>query len=197
MNQTLGYARVSTADQNPDLQVDELTAAGCHRIFVEHATGVRAERLQLGQALDHLRSGDTFVVWRLDRLARSLRDLIDVVTTLEERGVGFRSLHERVDTTSPGGRLVFHLFGALAEFERDLIRERSLAGLAAARARGRNGGRPTVMTPAKITRACELYEQRDLTVVEIAKTLGVSRASVYRHLPPADGQCTAAQWEAG
>jgi DNA invertase Pin-like site-specific DNA recombinase len=126
MNQTLGYARVSTADQNPDLQVDELTAAGCHRIFVEHTSGARAERPQLAQALGHLRSGDTLVVWRLDRLARSLRDLIDIVTTLEQRGVGFRSLHERVDTTSPGGRLVFHLFGALAEFERDLIRERSL-----------------------------------------------------------------------
>jgi DNA invertase Pin-like site-specific DNA recombinase len=186
MNQILGYARVSTADQNPDLQVDELNAAGCHRIFVEHATGAQAERPQLGQALDHLRSGDTLVVWRLDRLARSLRDLINLVTTLEERGVGFRSLHERVDTTSPGGRLVFHLFGALAEFERDLIRERSLAGLAAARARGRNGGRPSVMTPAKIARARELYEERDLTVAEIAKTLGVSRASVYRHLPSSE-----------
>jgi DNA invertase Pin-like site-specific DNA recombinase len=126
----------------------------------------------------------TLVVWRLDRLARSLRDLIDIVTALEERGVGFRSLHEQVDTTSPGGRFVFDLFGALAEFERDLIRERSLAGLATARARGRNGGRPTVMTPAKITRARALYDQGDLTAVEIAKTLGVSRASVYRHVPP-------------
>ncbi len=184
MNQTLGYARVSTADQNPDLQVDELTAAGCHRIFVDHASGAGAERPQLAQALDHLRSGATLAVWRLDRLARSLRDLIEVVTTLEQRGVGFRSLHERVDTTSPGGRLVFHLFGALAEFERDLIRERSLAGLAAARARGRNGGRPTVMTPVKIARARELYDQRDLTVMEIAKALGVSRASIYRHVVP-------------
>jgi DNA invertase Pin-like site-specific DNA recombinase len=141
MNQTLGYARVSTADQNPALQVDELTAAGCHRIFVEHATGVQAERPQLGQALDHLRSGDTLVVWRLDRLARSLRDLIDLVTTLEQRGVGFRSLHERVDTTSPGGRLVFHLFGALAEFERDLPRALP-AGLAAARARAATAAGP-------------------------------------------------------
>jgi DNA invertase Pin-like site-specific DNA recombinase len=188
MNQILGYARVSTADQNSDLQVDELTAVGCHRIFLEHASGAQAERPQLGHALDHLRSGDTLVVWRLDRLARSLRDLIDLVTTLEQRGVGFRSLHEQVDTTSPGGRLVFHLFGALAEFERDLIRERSLAGLAAARARGRNGGRPTVMTPAKVARARELYEQGDLTVVEIAKTLAVSRASIYRHLAPSVGE---------
>ncbi len=175
---------MSTAEQNADLQVDALTAAGCHRIFVEHATGAQAERPQRAQVLDHLRSGDTLVVWRLDRLARSLRDLIDIVTALEERGVGFRSLHEQVDTTSLGGRLVFALFGALAEFERDLIRERSLAGLAAARARGRNGGPPTVMTPAKITWARALYDQGDLTVVEIAKTLGVSRASVYRHVPP-------------
>jgi DNA invertase Pin-like site-specific DNA recombinase len=132
MNETLGYARVSTADQNPELQVDELTAAGRHRIFVEHPSGVRAERPQLAQALDHLRSGDTLVVWRLDRLARSLRNLLDVVTTREQWGIGFRSLHERIDTTSPGGRFVCHLFGALAEFERELIRERSLAEFAAA-----------------------------------------------------------------
>ena len=183
MKQALGYARVSTVDQNPDLQVDELTAAGCHRIFVERAGGAETDRPQLAEALDRLRPGDTLVVWRLDRLARSLRDLIEIVTTLEELGVGLRSLHEQLDTTTPGGKLVFHLFGALAQFERDLIRERTHAGLVAARARGRNGGRPTVMTPRKIARARQLYGQGDLTVAEIAKTLRVSRASIYRHLP--------------
>jgi DNA invertase Pin-like site-specific DNA recombinase len=169
MNEALGYTRVSTVDQNPDLQIDELTAAGCHRVFVERASGARTDRPQLAEVLDRLRPGDTLVVWRLDRLARSLRELIEVVTTLEERGVGLRSLHEQLDTTSPGGKLVFHLFGALAEFERDLIRERTQAGLAAARARARNGGRPTVMTPRKIARAHELYGQGNLTVAEIAQ----------------------------
>jgi DNA invertase Pin-like site-specific DNA recombinase len=184
MNQTLGYARVSTADQNPDLQVDELTAAGCHRIFVEHASGVRAERPQLAQALDHLRSGDTLVVWRLDRLARSLRDLLDVVTTREQWGIGFRSLHEPVDTTSPGGRLVFHLFGTLAEFERELIRERSLAGLAAARASGsqrrpahRDDAGEDRPGPRALQGACP-HRGGD------RKALGVSRASIYRHVVP-------------
>jgi DNA invertase Pin-like site-specific DNA recombinase len=146
-----------------------------------------AERPQLAQALDHLRSGDTLVVWRLDRLERSLRDRIDVVTTLKQRASASAASTSESTTTSPGGRLTFHLFGALAEFERDLIRERSLAGLAAARARGRNGGRPTLMTPAKIARARELYAQADLTVVEIAKALGVSRASIYGHLPLEEG----------
>lgn len=182
MNHALGYARVSTVDQNPDLQVDELAGAGCHQVFVEHASGVRTDRPELAEVLDRLRSGDTLVVWRLDRLARSLRELIDIVTALEGRGVGLRSLCEQLDTTSPGGKLVFHLFGALAEFERDLIRERTQAGLAAARTRGRKGGRPTVMIPRKIARAHECYEQGDLTVAEIAKTLGVSRASMDRHL---------------
>lgn len=188
MNQALGYTRVSTVDQSPDLQIDELTAAGCHRVFVERASGARTDRPQLAEVLDRLRPGHTLVVWRLDRLARSLRELIEVVTILEERGVGLRSLHEQLDTTSPGGKLVFHLFGALAEFERDLIRERTQAGLAAARARGRNGGRPTVTTPRKIARARGLYSQGDLTVAEIAKSVGVSRASVYRYLPAGPGE---------
>ena len=183
MNHALGYARVSTADQNPDLQVDELTAVGCHQVFVGRASGARTDRPQLAEVLDRLRLGDTLVVWRLDRLARSLRELIEVVSGLEKRGDGLRSLHEQLDTTRPGGKLVFHLFGALAEFERDLIRERTQAGLAAARTRGRKGGRPTVMTPRKIARARELYDQGDLIIAEIAKTIGVSRASIYRHLP--------------
>jgi DNA invertase Pin-like site-specific DNA recombinase len=182
MSHILGYARVSTVDQNPNLQLDALKEAGCHRIFVDKASGALDERPELTKALDHLRSGDTLAVWKLDRLGRSLRHLIDVVGELQGRGVGLRSLHENIDTTTPGGKLVFHVFGALAEFERDMIRERTVAGLAAARARGRKGGRPSTMTPAKIKIAREMYDSRQHTVEAIAKTIGVSRASIYRHL---------------
>ena len=140
MAHLLGYARVSTLEQNPDLQVDELTAAGCWRVWTDRASGALDRRPQLDDVLVQLRPGDTLVVWRLDRLGRSLRHLIDVVTALEERGVGFRSLRENIDTTTAGGRLVFHLFGALAQFEREIIRDRTVAGLTAARARGRVGG---------------------------------------------------------
>ncbi len=178
----LGYARVSTLDQHPELQLDALQAAGCARIFVERASGALDTRPELAKVLDHLRPGDTLVVWKLDRLGRSLRHLIDVVGELERRGVGFKSLQEALDTTTPGGRLVFHLFGALAEFERDLVRERTRAGLAAARARGRVGGRPPRMTPEKAAVARQLYESRQHTVAAIAETLGVSRASIYRHV---------------
>jgi DNA invertase Pin-like site-specific DNA recombinase len=150
MGYLLGYARVSTTDQQPQLQVDALEHAGCYRVFTETASGARADRPTLTQLLDQLRPGDTLVVWKLDRLGRSLRHLVDTVTGLAERGIGFRSLQEAVDTTTPGGKLVFHVFAALAEFERDLIRERTTAGLAAARARGRHGGRPSVMTAHKL-----------------------------------------------
>jgi len=186
MGDLLGYARVSTGDQSPDLQLDALTAAGCYRVFVERASGALDARPELARALDQLRPGDTLVVWKLDRLGRSLRHLIDTVGALERRGVGFKSLRESVDTTTPGGRLVFHLFGALAEFERDVLRERTAAGLAAARARGRTGGRPPVMTPATAAVARQLYDARQQTVAAIAQTLGVGRASVYRALdaPP-------------
>ena len=149
MGHLLGYARVSTTDQQPQLQVDALQRAGCYRVFTETASGARADRPVLEQLLDQLRPGDTLVVWKLDRLGRSLRHLVDTVTGLAERGIGFRSLQEAIDTTTPGGKLVFHVFAALAEFERDLIRERTAAGLAAARARGRHGGRPSVMTAHK------------------------------------------------
>lgn len=187
MSDLIGYARVSTIEQNPALQLDALQAAGCMRVFTEEASGAAAERPELARALDHLRAGDTLVVWKLDRLGRSLRHLIDTVRGLEERGVGFRSLQEQVDTTTPGGRLVFHVFGALAEFERDLIRERTHAGLAAARARGRRGGRPSVMTAEKLSVARQMYDSREHTVATIATTLGVSRATVYRSLATADG----------
>jgi DNA invertase Pin-like site-specific DNA recombinase len=182
MPHLLGYARVSTAEQNPDLQLDALRTAGCYRIFADTASGALDERPQLAKILDHLRSGDTLVVWKLDRLGRSLRHLIDTVAELERRHIGFRSIQENIDTTSPGGKLIFHIFGALAEFERDLIRQRTLAGLAAARARGRAGGRPRSMTPTKIALARQMYDAQQHSLAEIAKTLGVSRASIYRHL---------------
>jgi len=181
----LGYARVSTLEQDPVLQHDALAAAGCVRVFTDRASGALDERVELARVLDHAREGDTVVVWRLDRLGRSRRHLVDTITELEHRGVGFRSLSESIDTTTPGGKLVFHIFAALAEFERDLIRERTRAGLEAARARGRNGGRPSVMTAEKLRAARELYEAREHTTAQIARVLGVSRATLYRHLAPA------------
>jgi DNA invertase Pin-like site-specific DNA recombinase len=182
MGHLLGYARVSPTDQQPRLQVDALTGAGCYRVFTETASGARADRHILEQLLDQLRPGDTLVVWKLDRLGRSLRHLIDTVTGLAQRGIGFRSLQEAINTTTPGGKLVFHVFAALAEFERDLIRERTAAGLAAARVRDRHGGRPSVMTAHKLRVAQEMYRSGQYTVSAIAQTLGVSRASLYRHL---------------
>ncbi len=177
----LGYARVSTLEQDEALQVDALTAAGCGRIFVDKASGSLQHRPQLDALFEHLRPADTVVVWRLDRLGRSLRHLIDTVQTLESRGVAFRSLTENIDTATPGGRLIFHVFGALAEFERDLIRERTHAGLAAARSRGRTGGRPTVWTPEKIHVARQMHDTGEHATT-IARVLGISRASVYRAL---------------
>jgi DNA invertase Pin-like site-specific DNA recombinase len=176
----LGYARVSTADQTAALQQDALTAAGCSRIFTDQASGATTERPALTDLLDHLRPGDTLVVWRLDRLGRSLPHLLSVVTGLAERGVGFRSLTEAIDTTTAGGRLVFSIFGALAEFERELIRERTQAGLSAARARGRVGGRPAKLTNDQVRTARKLYESRDMTVEEIGHVLGVSRSTINR-----------------
>ncbi len=178
----MGYARVSTTDQDPALQLDALKAAGCVKIFTDHASGALDRRPQLDRLLDQLRPGDTVVVWRLDRLGRSLRHLIALSEDLGEREVGLRSLQEALDTTTATGRMFFAVMGALAQFERDLISERTKAGLAAARARGRKGGRPPVMTSRKIAVAREMYAQGDCTVEEIAKTVGVSRKTVYRHL---------------
>jgi len=178
----IGYARVSTLQQDEALQLDALRAAGCDRIFVDKASGKLESRPALDDLLAQARRGDSLVVWRLDRLGRSLRHLIDVVADLERRGVGFVSLTESLDTTTPGGRLLFHLTGALAQFERELIRERTLAGLAAARTRGRTGGRPTVWTGDKLRTAQAMRASGDYDVTSIAKVLGVSRASVYRAL---------------
>lgn len=178
----IGYARVSTQDQNLDLQRDALTQAGCEKIYEEKVSGSRTERAELAWALEALREGDTLVVWKLDRLGRSLPHLVQTVRSLEERGVGFRSLQESLDTTTSGGKLVFHIFAALAEFERDIIRERTQAGLAAARARGRKGGRPPGRDENKRAAAIALSKDKDRPVAEICRMLGISRASYYRYL---------------
>ena len=179
----IGYARVSTGDQTLDLQLDALTAAPCDRVFKDVASGGMVERPGLDRALDQLRSGDTLVVWRLDRLGRSLSHLISVIADLSERGVGLRSLTEQVDTTTPSGKLIFHIFGALAEFERNLIRERTRAGLDAARARGRVGGRPSVnSTDSRVQLAAKLFEDKTNDLQDICRTLGISRASLYRYV---------------
>jgi DNA invertase Pin-like site-specific DNA recombinase len=184
MTTLIGYARVSTEDQNASLQQDALKQAGCLKVFTDTASGSLANRPQLERMLDQLRPDDIVMVWRLDRLGRSLKNLIALVEELAEKGVGFRSLTESIDTTTANGKLFFSIIGALAEFERDLVRERTLAGLAAARARGRVGGRPPVMTPDKVKVARQMYDSREHTVEAIAKTLGVSRKTVYRHLEP-------------
>jgi len=181
----IGYARVSTGEQTLDLQLDALVKAGCERTYTETASGAKAERPVLAEVLGYLRPGGTLVVWRLDRLGRSLKHLIETVALLAERGVGFKSLGEQIDTTTPGGKLVFHVFGALAEFERDLIRERTNAGLAAARARGRRGGRPKALAdPKRVALAQALYDGGQADIATICKTLGISRATLYRALKP-------------
>ena len=177
----LGYARCSTIDQDPALQLDALTAAGCERIWTETASGAAAKRPQLADLLSHARGGDTLVVWRLDRLGRSLPHLIGLLADLEQRQVQFRSLTEALDTSTAGGRLVFNIFASIAAFERQLVQERTQAGLAAARARGRVGGRPTVMTPAKIRTARRMIDDGE-TLTAVAAALSVSRTTLYRHL---------------
>lgn len=178
----IGYERVSTADQNLDLQRDALTVAGCERIFTEKASGKSSDRPQLAAMLDYVRAGDQVVVWRLDRLARSVADLVDLAGRLEAAGVQLRSLQEQLDTSSAGGRLIFHVFAAVAQFERDLISERTNAGLAAARERGRRGGRPTVMTPEKLAAAQALQRSGDLTIDQMARQLGIGRSTLTKHL---------------
>jgi DNA invertase Pin-like site-specific DNA recombinase len=181
----VGYARVSTLEQNLDLQKDALTKAGCEQTFHDRISGAKSERPGLTQALDFMRDGDVLVVWKLDRLGRSLGQLIETVSLLGGRGIGFRSLTENIDTTSAGGKLIFHIFGSLAEFERDLIRERTQAGLAAARARGRLGGRPRaegLNDEKKLVLARSLYNDKNNTIDTICKILKVSRATLYRYV---------------
>lgn len=182
LDMLLGYARVSTDEQTTRMQLDALEAAGCERTFSERASGAAAERPVLAELLSHSRNGDTLVVWRLDRLGRSLPHLIETVQKLESEGVGLRSLTEGIDTTRPNGRLIFHLFGALAQFERELIRERTMAGLAAARARGRKGGRPPKLSAEKLRVAQRLLKDPESTVSEVARTLGVHRSTLHKAL---------------
>jgi DNA invertase Pin-like site-specific DNA recombinase len=178
----IGYARVSQIEQNLDLQTDALTKAGCERLFTDHMSGVRADRPGLAEAVDFARKGDAIVVWRLDRLGRSLPHLIETVRELEQRGVGLKSLTESIDTTTTGGKLVFHIFAALAEFERNLIRERTNAGLVAARQRGRVGGRPRSFTPDKLDAARKLLAS-GTPPKDVASVVGVSVPTLYRWLP--------------
>jgi DNA invertase Pin-like site-specific DNA recombinase len=181
----IGYARVSTVDQNLALQRAALTEAGCEKIFTEEISGAVADRPQLADAISYAGSGDTIVVWKLDRLARSIKQLIDTIETLRVRRLGFRSLTESLDTTAPQGRLVFHMFGALAEFERSLIRERTQAGLLAAKRTGRTGGRPPKLTDEDIEAARAMLSNPDIGVASVANRLGVSLATLYRYIPAA------------
>jgi DNA invertase Pin-like site-specific DNA recombinase len=184
----IGYARVSTHEQTLNLQRDALEKAGCNKLFTDTASGAKAERKGLDEALAYVRKGDTLVVWRLDRLGRSLPHLITTMTALEERGIGFKSLTENIDTTTSGGKLIFHIFGALAEFERNLIRERTTAGLSAARARGRKGGRPNALTARQRSIAQSLYDDPKNSIAKICRTLKISRATLYRSIKPRESQ---------
>jgi DNA invertase Pin-like site-specific DNA recombinase len=184
----IGYARVSTHEQTLALQQDALTNAGCTKIYTDTASGAKTERKGLEESLNYVRKGDTLVVWRLDRLGRSLTHLIATMTNLEERGIGFKSLTENIDTTTSGGKLVFHIFGALAEFERNLISERTTAGLTAARARGRIGGRPKALTPQQRKIAQALYDDPNNSILEICRTLKISKVTLYRSIKPRESQ---------
>src|SRR6266516_6251582 len=180
----IGYARVSSYEQILDLQLDALRTAGCDpaSIFTDKKTGKDVDRQGLHDALSHLRAGDTLVVWRLDRLGRTVKQLIELINDLNSREVGFRSLQENIDTTTSGGRLVFHILGSLAEFEREVIRERTRAGLQAARARGRLGGRPKALNPKQVALARSLYDSREHSIQDICETLGVSRGTLYKYV---------------
>ena len=178
----IGYARVSTDDQNLDLQKDELNKAECGIIFEDFQSGAKSEREGLKSALDYARKGDVLIVWRLDRLSRSLKDLIEMVSLLESRGIGLKSLHESIDTSSSSGKLIFHMFGALAEFERNLIRERTQAGLKAARARGRCGGRPKALNKDKRTLSVRLYHEKEHTIKQICHMMNISKPTLYSYI---------------
>ncbi len=182
----IGYSRVSTSDQHPEAQADRLAADGCERVFTDHGvSGRKASRPEWDRCLEHLREGDTLVTVRLDRMGRSVRNLIEVVTSLEARGVNLRVLDQGIDTSTPTGRFTFHVLSALSEMEADLIRERTRDGLDAARARGRRGGRKAKLTPAQAEQVRKLYAAREMTVAEIGRLFGITRESVYRYLKQA------------
>ncbi len=182
----IGYVRISKQEQNEALQIDALKEAECDKWFLDKMTGSKAERKGLDEALAYVRPGDIFVVWKLDRAGRSLTHLIELLKRLNERGIGFMSLTEQIDTTTPGGKLIFHMMGVLAEFERDLIRERTNAGLVAARARGRRGGRPRKLkTNGKVALVRQMFADQRNSIPEICAALGISRATLYRHVKEA------------
>ena len=181
----IGYARVSTRDQKAHLQLDALRDAGCEKIFEEAASGARRDRPELNAALDFMRSGDTLVVWKLDRLARSTRQLLETVEMFERRKIGLKTITQNIDTTNAGGRLIFTVFGAIAEFEREIIRERTRAGLDAARSRGRKGGRPRSLSDKDLKQARALLTDPEITVEEVARRFGVGPSTLYRYLPAA------------
>lgn len=183
----IGYARVSDASQNHDLQLDALRQAGCERIFVETASGARSDRLELAKALEMARAGDALVVWRLDRAGRSLRHLIEIAERLQQRGVAFRSLTESIDTGTTSGRFLFNILGALGQMEREIIVERTRAGLRAAAARGRRGGRPPVIDADKLRAAKAMLASGTMTATEVARQVGVATSTLYRHLPGGRG----------
>lgn len=182
MNELVGYARVSTTDQVLDLQKDALLQVGCKKIFEDIASGAKSERLGFKQALEYCREGDTLVVWKLDRLSRSIKQLIETMNELNQKKVGLKSLQENIDTTSTGGKLIFHIFSALAEFERNIIRDRTKAGLNAARARGKKGGRPKAMDQKKIALAKTLHKNQEHSIDEICQILNVKRTTFYKYI---------------
>ena len=178
----IGYVRVSTRDQNLDLQLDALKQVGCDKIYKDIASGAKDDRVGLTEVLSYIRKGDTLVVWRLDRLGRSLRHLIDTINQINDQGCYFRSIQENIDTSTSGGKLIFHIFGALAEFERDIIRDRTNAGIAAARKRGRIGGRPAIMDKKKVALAKSLFKDKSNSIASICEILNVSKTTLYRCL---------------
>ncbi len=179
----VGYARISTRDQSPALQLDALRGAGCDRVYVEKASGAQRDRPELKAALDYLCAGDTLMVWKLDRLARSVRQLVETTAELQRRDIGLKVLTQAIDTNTSGGRLVFHVFAAVAEFERELGLERTHAGLVQAKAMGRRGGRKPIIGPAEIKRARAMLADPTITVGEVAQQLGVQPSTLYRHIP--------------
>lgn len=185
----IGYARVSTQDQDLALQLDALSKEGCERVFQEKASGAQRDRPELKAALSFMRKGDTLVVWKLDRLARSMKQLIETIEGFQDRGIGLKSLQDPIDTSSPSGKLVFHIFAALAEFERGVIRERTTAGLRAARERGRVGGRPPALSAKDLLVAKAMLKDSNISVAAVARRLNVAASTLYRHIPHARNAC--------
>lgn len=181
----IGYARVSTKEQNLSLQIDALKKEGCYMVFQEKVSGSKADRPELRKMIDQLREGDIIIIWKLDRLGRSFRDLVNLIREIQDRGAGLKSLNDSIDTTTAHGKLIFHIFASLAEFERDIISERTKAGLASARARGRVGGRPKGLSKEALDKAIiveTLYKQGDMSIAQICKHVSIARSTVYNYL---------------